>query len=444
METASKKKDIRILGFPIALYVGMTIIMLVLGKMDLLLTNMIGALGYALIVGTMIGWIGDRISIWSTWLGGGMVLASLAASAMNQYGLIGEETLGALSTFNNTTGFLNLYVLVIITGSVLSLDRKLLIKSFAGYLPTIISGILVAMLFCGVVGAVTGIGAIDAISDFALPIMGGGNGAGITPMSRMWATAQGLGDEAANQWWASAFATISLGNIVAIFASALLNKLGERVPSLTGNGQLMRAKPGVGEQKIQSVEGVKIGPADYATGFVLALFCFCIATFYSNHISFINRSDTGIAIHEFAYMIILVAILNIANILPVEVRAGAKGIQMFFVKYMSFGFMITTGIGSRLSDFTKVFSSPATLLCVFVTVIGAMVGTWLVGNLFGFYPIESMLTAGLCMANGGGAGDIQCLGAAKRMDMIPYAQLSTRLGGAVTLIIASLFFARFL
>lgn len=55
-----------------------------------------------------------------------------------------------------------------------------------------------------------------------------------------------------------------------------------------------------------------------------------------------------------------------------------------------------------------------------------------------------MLTAGLCMANGGGSGDVQCLGAANRMEMMSYAQISSRIGGAIMLVIASFFFGRFL
>lgn len=55
-----------------------------------------------------------------------------------------------------------------------------------------------------------------------------------------------------------------------------------------------------------------------------------------------------------------------------------------------------------------------------------------------------MLTAGLCMANGGGAGDVQCLGAANRMNMMPYAQISSRIGGAMMLVVASYFFGKFL
>lgn len=63
------------------------------------------------------------------------------------------------------------------------------------------------------------------------------------------------------------------------------------------------------------------------------------------------------------------------------------------------------------------------------------------GDLMGFYPADSAITAGMCMANRGGSGDIACLGAADRMEMIAYAQLSSRLSGGIVLIIASFVFS---
>lgn len=281
---------------------------------------------------------------------------------------------------------------------------------------------------------------MNAITSFAIPIMGGGNGAGIQPMSKMWAAATG-GD--ASSWFASAFAVISLGNLVAVFMSALLNKLGQAKPEFTGNGQLMKGMDNVAVH--DPAADIKPTAADYATGLALGLFCFNVATLYGKKISIINNVlDLGFTIHEFAFMVILVAILNISNILPPEIRAGARGMQLFFVKYMSFPLMITVGIGTNLTDYAAVFTNPANLLCIIATVLGAMIGTYLMGNLFHFYPVEGMLTAGLCMANGGGSGDVQCLGAANRMDMMSYAQISSRIGGALMLVVASFFFGRFL
>jgi len=47
----------------------LNIIMIFLASKDWMLSNMIGALGFALIVGTMLGWIGDhrRLKYFTRW-----------------------------------------------------------------------------------------------------------------------------------------------------------------------------------------------------------------------------------------------------------------------------------------------------------------------------------------------------------------------------------------
>lgn len=81
------------------------------------------------------------------------------------------------------------------------------------------------------------------------------------------------------------------------------------------------------------------------------------------------------------------------------------------------------------------------VIIALLVVIGAIVGAGGIGYLVGFYPIDSAVTAGLCMANRGGNGDVAVLGAARRMDLMAYAQLSSRLGGGIVLIVASFLFS---
>ena len=70
-------KNVKILGFPLWLYAVLTLIMVILGAMDWLPGNMLGSLAFALIVGTLLGYIGNQIPVWKTWFGGGMLFTCL-------------------------------------------------------------------------------------------------------------------------------------------------------------------------------------------------------------------------------------------------------------------------------------------------------------------------------------------------------------------------------
>ena len=96
--------------------------------------------------------------------------------------------------------------------------------------------------------------------------------------------------------------------------------------------------------------------------------------------------------------------------------------------------MLLVGIGICYLDIGTVvssFSLTYLLLCA-ATCIGAFVGAALIGRLVGFYPFESGITAGLCMSNMGGTPE------ENRMELMPFAQISSRLGGAIILLLASL------
>ena len=103
------------------------------------------------------------------------------------------------------------------------------------------------------------------------------------------------------------------------------------------------------------------------------------------------------------------------------------------------------GVGIALTDLGELIAAFTfgNVLIATLIVLGAILGSGLVGWLVGFYPIETAITAGLCMANRGGSGDLAVLGAAKRMELISFAQISSRLGGGLMLIIASVVFGIF-
>ena len=137
-------------------------------------------------------------------------------------------------------------------------------------------------------------------------------------------------------------------------------------------------------------------------------------------------------------MIVTVAVCKIARIIPERVEIACFQWFQFVMKNLTN--MLLVGIGICFLEIDTViasFSVTYLLLCA-STCIGAFAGAAIVGRLVGFYPFEAGITAGLCMSNMGGTGDVAVLSAAKRMELMPFAQISSRLGGAVILLLASL------
>ncbi len=429
-----KFKETKVLGFSMPFFLLMAGALLIIGMRGALLTNFVGALGFCMFIGFAIGWVGDRIPIWNDWLGGGMFLACIGAGALATFHIVPDTTVQLINNFNNSVGFLDLYIMTLVTGAILSIDRKLLIRAFAGFIPAILGGVVVSALFTALAAMLFGESPLLAQLNIMLPIMGGGNGAGCIPMSKMWGEVTGNDPQ---QWYAPAYAVMSLGNMVSVLSAALLDRLGNKYPSLTGNGVMMKGQDMKGADDIKDA---KVGPAEYASGMALALFMFCLADFYANHISIVNNHlNLGFSIHKFAFMVIFVAIANGLGLVPMEVRAGARGMQQFFTKYMSLPLMVSVGIGTNLMEYAQAFTL-ANMVMIVACVLGSMVGAVLVGSLFKFYPVEIAITAGLDMAGGGGSGDVQILGAAHRMELMSFAQISSRIGGAIMLIVASVLF----
>lgn len=379
--------------------------------------------------------IGKILPIWNTYIGGGLLMVFFGTAVLKQLNLIPEKYVDLINnTVQGDVSILNVFIICLIMGSILSLDRKVLLRSFGGYIPSILGGLAgAALLGCGA-GLIFGVKPIDMIIKYVLPIMGGGNGAGAVPLSQIYE--QISGEPAAN-YYSFAIIVLTIANLFCIIAGALLNRLGEMRPELTGDGKNIMP---VDSKLIKEDVKVKVTLNDYTGTLLLCGTVYAVGRLFSK---VLLPTVLGAQIHTFAYSIIFVVILAATGIVPANIRVAAKNVQGFMVSIVGLMCMVSMGVDFDLGELAAA-CSPSNLLIALVIVIGAILGSGLVGKLVGFYPIDAAVTAGLCMANRGGSGDIAVLGAAHRLDLISYAQLSSRVGGGIVLIIASFFFSFFL
>ena len=327
--------------------------------------------------------------------------------------------------------FLSFFIAVLITGSILSLERNILLKSFAGYIPAILGGLVGAAALGVLGGLLFGVSPSQAILKYVLPIMGGGNGGGAVPLSQIYEQVTG---QPKAEYYAFAIAVLTIANIFAIMSAAVLGKIGEKKTSWTGDGTVLMRK----QTEIRSESGKTSATlAQVGGGLILSGGFYALGRLFGK---VLLPKVFGVAIHPFAYMILFVALVSALGIIPEGLRAGAKKLQSFFTGTLILIIMVGVGADTSLKELLDAITF-GNVVMAFLIVVGAILGSAVTGYLVGFYPIDSAVTAGLCMANRGGSGDLAVLGASKRMELMAYAQLSSRLGGGIVLVIGSILFS---
>ena len=91
------------------------------------------ALLVMMLLGELLGFAGDRLPIIKTYLGGGAILALFGAAAMVYFGWLSKAVADDVASFMKGGGFLDFYIAALITGSILGMDAKVLVKVGSRY-----------------------------------------------------------------------------------------------------------------------------------------------------------------------------------------------------------------------------------------------------------------------------------------------------------------------
>ena len=417
-----------IMVIPPSVFLGGSVIVLLATYMERLPGNLFGGLALCTVIGYLIKYVCDHVSVLEKTFG--LALVAFFPAFLVYFHLIPDSAVEIVkNTVTGGSDFLSFYVGALLCGSILGMDRKVLIKAGTRYFIPIICGIIGAYGLGGLAGVMMGEDWKETLLFVAGPIMGGGNGAGAVPMSEIYSSHTGIGSDV---YYARLYPALAMGNWVSIFMAIILNAAGNRFKGITGNGKLIQ---GMDSEKKDGRYEYKMTLQDLGTGLFLTGAFFIFGNVVSKFIP---------AIHAYAFTIIGVAVVKIVGILPGKLEFCA--IKWYNFMSSNFTVIIMAGVGLAMFDIASFFEtlSPAFLLISAVVVVGGVIGAGLGGILVKFFFVESAITAGLCMSNAGGSGDVQILSASNRMELMPFAQISSRLGGALILIIQSVLATMFL
>ena len=409
-------------GISLPLYLFFMVVIFSAIALDKLPLNMVGITILLVALGHLLYFIGEKLPIMNSYLGGGSVFTLLGATLLASFHLVPTKVIDAVSDFmGGGFGFLDFYIAALICGSILGMNRNLLVKASTKFIPVALITMVVGFFSVGLVGMLLGNGFADSVMYVSLPMMSGGMGAGITPLSQIYADGLANGNQAAI--FSQLAPAVTFGNILAIIGALFIAKAFAKT-KYNGNGTLINATKEELEKPKITLDAQQIG--------VGMLFSFSLLVVGA------ILSDFFPKIHEYAFMIVIVFILKALNIVPKKLE---DSVVMFNnVVMTNLTHAVLAGIGLALIDLSTLasaFTWQFVVLCL-TSVVSMGAASWFFGMVLGMYPVETAIGAGMINNSMGGTGNIAVLSASDRMEMIAFAQMANRLCGAIVLILGGI------
>lgn len=417
-------------GFiPIPYFVGAFGLMVLASYFDALPPSMVTGFAVTGLLGGILMWIGNRIPKVRDY-GLPTLLCTFVPSILYFSGIIPENIQSVVSIFLTDQGFLDFFVAAIIVGALLGMPRALLIKAGPRFFFPLIVTILGVCAVIGGVSFLLGDGFFEGVLFYAAPIMAGGLGLGAVPMAEMYAEQLGTDPSA---FMGTLMSVVALANMMCVIVAGLLRgltKSGKQwFVGFNGQGELMRIK---GHKK-ELEQPRKKAHTNYVAlfqGLMVASIILVVG-------GMLNTAIGGL--HMFAWAILVTVVLKIFKLLPKELENAATQWGDFVNTTLISALLVAVSLTYiDLNEVIEAVTSLEFLLMTLGTVLIAALIAGVSGWVVKFNFVEATVIPGLIMADSGGSGDVAVLSAADRMHLMPFAAIATRIGGTITLFLATL------
>ncbi len=354
-------------------------------------------------------------------IGAAAIFATFIPSYLAFAHLIPLSVVKNVTEFTKQTNFLYLFIASIIVGSIMSMDRTILIKGFLKIFIPLAAGSVAAAMVGTLVGTVLGLGAYHTFFFVVVPIMAGGVGEGAIPLSIGYATILHV---AQGDVFAQVLPPVMLGSLSAIVIAGSLNFVGKRYPHLSGEGRLQPNET----DELAPVHEAPSGPMD--VGQVAAAGITAIAL-YMVGLMAARLFDFPAPV----VMLFVAVVFKLSHAVSPQLQQGSHVVYKFFSTAVTYPLLFAIGVA--MTPWDKLVSAFNVVnLVTIVATVATLIGTgFVVGRWLKMHPIETAIV-NACHSGQGGTGDVAILTAANRMQMMPFAQIATRIGGALTVTLA--------
>jgi CCS family citrate carrier protein len=426
LEPLKKVLSFKIGIIPFGVYLALLVIVSALLVKHILPKDMLGASAIMALYGFTCAEVGKRLPIIKN-VGGTVIMATFLPSYLVYANLMPVLAVDAVTTFMKQSNFLYVFIACIVVGSICSMNRQVLIKAFLKIFAPLIASAIVASIVGVGVGMLLGLSAHETYFFIVAPIMAGGVGEGALPLSMGYSAILHQNQDAL---FARVLPCVMIGSLTAIVFSGMLKRIGEKYPQYSGNGSLVKS----GDDEIvrlakegnKAKEDIKIDLAQMGVTGILA-FTLYLGGVYVN---------SAIGLPAPIVMLLSVVIAKALGVIPDSIEKGGYALFRFTVTVVTVPLLLGVGVAmTPWQNLVGVLTNPSYIIVIVCTVLTVVVTGWFVGKALNMNPVEvAMVTA--CNSGQGGTGDVAILTAGNRLELMPFAQVATRLGGAATVTLA--------
>ncbi len=415
-------RQIDIGAVPIALFITICAIVAISAYANFLPKNMIGGLAVIMTLGFALAQLGKSIPVLRD-IGGPAILCLMVPSVLVYFNVFQPNVMSTVHLLMKDANLLYFVIASLVVGSILGMNRVILIQGMIRMFVPLVVGTVTAVITGLLVGKLFGFTFYHTFFFIIVPIIGGGIGEGILPLSLAYSAILGATPDV---YVAQLAPAAVLGNIFAIVTAGVLARIGMQRKALSGDGMLIRSA----QENAMFAIKEQSGNVDFQLmgGGLLVICAFFIVGGLFEHIVHIPGP---------VLMILFAVLCKYCRVIPASMETGAHSFYKFVSTALVWPLMIGLGmLYVPLESVVAVFSVGYVVVCGSVVLSMGLV-SFLIAPYLKMFPVEAAIVT-CCHSGLGGTGDVAILSASNRMGLMPFAQIATRIGGASTVIGATL------